>query len=199
MNEKIDLRVVKTKRNIKSAMVSLLNEKDFHDITVQDILDRALINRSTFYRYYDDKYDLAKQLCKSCLNGARNILEEPFQMDNHDELVRITKKMYDYILDEKDTFEALLKVKTDSISLYKDFGVLLKKSCVEFLKVLHPELPHEFADYSGTLYASAVMATINWLSENNYTNYLTDSSKEEKITRILLRLSHVLDGIFETA
>ena len=55
MNEKIDLRVVKTKRNIKSAMVSLLNEKDFHDITVQDILDRALINRSTFYRYYDDK------------------------------------------------------------------------------------------------------------------------------------------------
>ena len=43
------------------------------------------------------------------------------------------------------------------------------------------------------------MATINWLSENNYTNYLTDSSKEEKITRILLRLSHVLDGIFETA
>ena len=189
----------RTDRDITNALLLLLEKNRFEKITVAQIIEEAGINRSTFYRYYDDKYDLAKQLCKSCLNGARNILEEPFQMDNHDELVRITKKMYDYILDEKDTFEALLKVKTDSISLYKDFGVLLKKSCVEFLKALHPELPHEFADYSGTLYASAVMATINWLSENNYTNYLTDSSKEEKITRILLRLSHVLDGIFETA
>ena len=198
MAEKVDLRVVKTKRNIKQAMISLLNEKDFHDITVKDVLDRALINRSTFYRYYKDKYDLADQLCKSCLDGARGILEERFQMDNHEELVRITGKMYRYILAEKDTIEALIKVKTDSTSLYKDFAALLKNSCLEFLKSLHAEMPDEFADYSGTLYASAVMATISWLSENNYTNYLSAGDAEEKITKILTRLSHVLDGVFES-
>lgn len=50
-----DLRVVKTINNIENVFLDLLQERDFSAITVQDILDRALINRKTFYRYYKDK------------------------------------------------------------------------------------------------------------------------------------------------
>ena len=51
-----DLRVIKTKKHIEDALIDLLYQKDFHAITVQDILDTALINRSTFYKHYADKY-----------------------------------------------------------------------------------------------------------------------------------------------
>lgn len=197
MDKKVDLRVIKTKRNIKAAMISLLNEKDFHDITVQDVLDRAIINRSTFYRYYKDKYDLAEQLCGACLNSARAILNERFQAGSRDEMVCITRKMYDYILEEKDTIEALMKIKTENISLYQDFEKLLRSGCLEFLNSLHPKMPPEFADYSSALYASAVLATVGWLAENSPASYLSANDMEEKTTKILFRLSHVLDGIFD--
>lgn len=53
-----DRRVIRTKKNIKRAFNELLKEKGFEAITVQDIADRADINRGTFYLHFLDKYDL---------------------------------------------------------------------------------------------------------------------------------------------
>ena len=61
MNQQ-DLRVIKTKKNIEESFLRLLEKKSFSEITVQNILDEALINRSTFYKHYSDKYDLARLL-----------------------------------------------------------------------------------------------------------------------------------------
>ena len=55
---KNDLRVIKTRREIENAMIVLLQQKSFEKITVQNILDVALVNRSTFYQHYADKYAL---------------------------------------------------------------------------------------------------------------------------------------------
>ena len=43
---------------ITGALFSLLETKDFHKISVSDIIKKAKINRSTFYRHYVDKYDI---------------------------------------------------------------------------------------------------------------------------------------------
>jgi AcrR family transcriptional regulator len=55
---KEDLRVLKTRKVIQKALIELTVEKGYTNITVQDIVDRAMINRSTFYRHYLDKDDL---------------------------------------------------------------------------------------------------------------------------------------------
>ena len=55
---KEDLRVRKTRKLIQEALIELTVEKGYTNITVQDIVDRAVINRSTFYRHYLDKDDL---------------------------------------------------------------------------------------------------------------------------------------------
>lgn len=70
MNRKRDLRVIKTRRAIEDAFVDLLLEKGFANITVQDIADRALINRKTFYGHYQDKYELAGYLVEKALQIA---------------------------------------------------------------------------------------------------------------------------------
>ncbi|ALN77581.1 TetR/AcrR family transcriptional regulator [Staphylococcus agnetis] len=55
---KQDLRVLKTQKAFMHAFTELLKTKAFDRITVQDLCDRALVQRSTFYRHYKDKYHL---------------------------------------------------------------------------------------------------------------------------------------------
>jgi AcrR family transcriptional regulator len=53
-----DLRVRRTHKLLQKALIELTIEKGFADVTVHDIAERAMVNRSTFYRHYQDKYDL---------------------------------------------------------------------------------------------------------------------------------------------
>jgi AcrR family transcriptional regulator len=55
---KLDSRVKHTRDALGDALLALMQEKSFESITVQEILDRAGIGRSTFYSHYSDKDDL---------------------------------------------------------------------------------------------------------------------------------------------
>jgi AcrR family transcriptional regulator len=55
---KADRRILRTRDTLGDALVALMHEKDFDEITVQDLLDRAGVGRSTFYVHYRDKQDL---------------------------------------------------------------------------------------------------------------------------------------------
>ncbi|WP_217586183.1 TetR/AcrR family transcriptional regulator [Lentibacillus saliphilus] len=59
---KVDRRVRRTKRLFQEALLDLMGEQDFSNITVTDIVAQAEYNRATFYRYYDDKDQLVKEI-----------------------------------------------------------------------------------------------------------------------------------------
>lgn len=59
--EKEDVRVQRTRKLLQQALIDLTVEMGFAAVTVRDICNRAMVNRSTFYRYYLDKYDLLDQ------------------------------------------------------------------------------------------------------------------------------------------
>ena len=56
--EKLDPRVKRTRSLILRSFESLLAEKGFETISVQDVTDKAEINRATFYSHFQDKYAL---------------------------------------------------------------------------------------------------------------------------------------------
>lgn len=56
--EKLDPRIRRTRGYIEGAFRQLLEEKSFKSITVQEITERAEVNRATFYAHYEDKYAL---------------------------------------------------------------------------------------------------------------------------------------------
>jgi AcrR family transcriptional regulator len=56
--QKTDPRVRRTRDRLGDALVGLMQEKPFDAITVQEVLDRANVGRSTFYAHYRDKLDL---------------------------------------------------------------------------------------------------------------------------------------------
>ena len=57
-NDKTDRRIQRTRQLIQDALVSLITEKGYEKVTIQDIIDRANVGRSTFYAHYRDKEDL---------------------------------------------------------------------------------------------------------------------------------------------
>ncbi len=59
--KQLDPRVVRTRRLLREAFMELVAEKGYWDITIQDITDRATLNRVTFYLHYDNKEDLLVQ------------------------------------------------------------------------------------------------------------------------------------------
>jgi AcrR family transcriptional regulator len=59
--EKLDLRTRRTRKLLQSALLDLLKERDLEAISVTDICDRAMIHRTTFYKHYEDKFDLLNQ------------------------------------------------------------------------------------------------------------------------------------------
>jgi AcrR family transcriptional regulator len=56
-----DLRVRRTRKLLQKALLEATTEKGFAHVTVRDIVQRAMVNRATFYRHYEDKYDLLRQ------------------------------------------------------------------------------------------------------------------------------------------
>lgn len=73
MEPKTDIRIVKTKRAIKKSFFELMNEIGFSKINVTKIIERAEINRNTFYSHYLDKYDLLEKIVDELMDGFQSI------------------------------------------------------------------------------------------------------------------------------
>ncbi len=64
-----DPRVVRTRRLIRDALVSLLAERNFESISVQEIAARATVNRATFYAHFTDKFALLDAMIREDFAG----------------------------------------------------------------------------------------------------------------------------------
>jgi AcrR family transcriptional regulator len=67
MNRKVDPRVKRTQQLLRDSLIALIMEKGYDAITVQDIAQRATLNRATFYLHYRDKEDLLQQTVEDIL------------------------------------------------------------------------------------------------------------------------------------
>jgi AcrR family transcriptional regulator len=66
---KDDRRAMRTRLALRDALIQLILEKHYDEITVQDIIDRANVGRSTFYAHFRDKEDLLIGDWEKFLNG----------------------------------------------------------------------------------------------------------------------------------
>ena len=66
-----DRRVRRTRRSLQRALVALMAERGYEKVTVQEVLDRADVGRTTFYAHFRDK----EALFASCFDDLRADLE----------------------------------------------------------------------------------------------------------------------------
>ncbi|QMV44791.1 TetR/AcrR family transcriptional regulator [Cohnella cholangitidis] len=84
---KMDRRVLKTRESLKKAVIELMTEKNFDDITIQDIADRANVNRGTIYLHFQDKFDLLDKLIETHFIELGEMDEWACKLDWADALV----------------------------------------------------------------------------------------------------------------
>ncbi|MDF2925125.1 MAG: TetR family transcriptional regulator [Paenibacillaceae bacterium] len=65
-----DPRVKRTRRLLQHAFMELLGQKSFEAITIQDITERAELNRATFYSHFQDKYELLELTLSTMFNDV---------------------------------------------------------------------------------------------------------------------------------
>lgn len=181
-----DLRVIKTKKNIEASFIYLLGQKDFYKITVQDILDKALINRSTFYKHYTDKYQLAQILCDSIFALFKSGVTERFDRVQGEDIFKVIKPLYKVLGEKREEVLALYTINTETIHLYMDMSDFLKESYYKHYKDTNNQ-PIYVLDYLSTLYAALVMNAIKWCLQND------GYEKMEEHSQLLLKFAEAFE------
>ncbi len=103
--DKQDRRSQRTHRLVSTAMMELLREKRYDAITVQDLLEKAGIGRSTFYTHYFDKEDVLASLSEQMLELFRQ------QLSQRDAAQRIlpSLELFQHVQENHQFFQAMLR------------------------------------------------------------------------------------------
>ncbi|UFT99559.1 TetR/AcrR family transcriptional regulator [Radiobacillus kanasensis] len=117
METKTDRRILRTKKAINEAFLGLLTEKEFDRITINDISERANVNRGTFYLHYMDKYDLLDHSIDDHLN--RMIFSCTFTKFTEEKLekteaIEALKSLFIYVEENFIFFSSMLSNKKTS-------------------------------------------------------------------------------------
>lgn len=104
--KKTDARVKRTRDALGDALVTLMQEKPFDTITVQDVLDRSNVSRSTFYTHYSDKDDLLMSDAEEFFEAISMALSQ--HGDKSDRVFPV-QEFFAHLADVQPFFKALIK------------------------------------------------------------------------------------------
>ena len=189
--KKEDLRVRKTKANLYKGLIELMEEKEFEDIKVIDICKKSLINRSTFYDHFNDKFELLNSFMNDLkielLNHLKNSKDLEFSTIKEYFLI-IVKELFTYINKNIDVYSILSIIKKNYNSVAHDmlFEAAHTAVCEELNErcINHSNIPNESISL---FYLSGVITIL--------TNAVKDPNKysEENLLDELNKLIPELD------
>src|ERR1700736_1721270 len=129
-----NLRIKRTQKLLRTALMDLIEERDFDELTVGEIAERAMVSRSGFYRYYQDKYELVEQLLEEAVCTLMS------DLDAHHHVVRGSEetqavpepwvKFFEHLVEFERLYRVLLASKSSSW-----FVVKMRASLKEVLRV----------------------------------------------------------------
>ncbi|HWM26798.1 MAG TPA: TetR/AcrR family transcriptional regulator [Chthoniobacterales bacterium] len=105
-DKKEDQRVRRTRDRLGDALVDLFVEKPFDNITVQDVLDRAGVSRSTFYTHYRDKNDLFLSDAEDFFEAMATALS---RFGDKSERVAPVRELFAHIAEVRPFYDALVE------------------------------------------------------------------------------------------
>ena len=165
-NKSPDLRVVKTHKAIREAFIMLLSEQEYNDIAIQAILERAKVNRATFYKYYSGKGDLAGQMIDDFKQEVSQLFQDRLNADSQ-MLQMIMENHSQKMFERRQQMLALWKIRTQHHNLYHDMFLMGKQNFIELAKKQKATdyLTAEAIDYQATMMATVFMASLKYFYE----------------------------------
>ncbi len=112
-----DRRIQRTRELLRSAMVSLIKEQGFEALTVQHIIDRANVGRSTFYSHFRSKDDLMKgsvEMLRSSLKRLQ-LRGRSGAADADGRLFAFSRELFAHADQHRDTFAAMVGKRSGTV------------------------------------------------------------------------------------
>ena len=165
LNNKSTIKVNKTKKILEDALGALLEEKPFEEIRVIDICSKANMHRSTFYTYFNDKYELLKSKldeyeAKFLEDLQRYKIEDKLK-DFHIDMIKILQyfyfnRKYLKIIFQNNKDNSITKILQKYLEAYVIEGV-------KDMKLAKPDKPY-FFNVMGAFYSGAFITVISeWI------------------------------------
>lgn len=137
MEKKTDLRIQKTYLALQNAFVALLEEERFEELTVNQLCEKAMIRRATFYKHFADKYEYFAFYIRQMVSTFRDQLP-PDVMDGETaayflqmsrELLRFWHLHENMVnnLEKSSMLPVLLAILMEQIT--EDVTMVLRRSC----------------------------------------------------------------------
>ena len=158
------MRVTRTVRDFQNALMTLLENNSFDHLTVDQICKEALLHRSSFYRYFNDKYDLLEQTLKAQVVRI---------VDNGDSEDDIVKQVVTYIDQHRNVVRHLAASDSHS-SLYSELLQILTQMFLErreqeskdpVIQALQKSDNPELLAYT---LSGAILGGFHWWQSKNY-------------------------------
>jgi AcrR family transcriptional regulator len=162
-----DRRVRRTRTLLHDAFISLVTEKGYEKTTVQDILDRADVGRSTFYVHYRDK----EALLTATFDGMRERLERELTdipADGTVDVGRPAALLFEHAYRNQRVYRALCGREGGAVvqrHLRRLIGDVLRRRLRPQLKQAGTDVPAEVA---AEFYASAALGLLVWWIEQDF-------------------------------
>jgi AcrR family transcriptional regulator len=162
---KTDRRVLRTRDILGDALVELMKEKPFDDITVQHVLDRAGVGRSTFYAHYRDKEDLFLSDVEDFFGLMSNLLT---RRKANPRRVAPVAELFAHIADVRD-FYAML-VASGKVQAVLELGQgFFARSIEDRLRLANVQMETTQLKAHAHALAGALFALLNWWIDHGMT------------------------------
>ena len=134
---KTDIRVIKTKKAIREATLSLLAKKNIDDISITELALTAQINRKTFYNYYQNVYQVIDEIENETVEKFASAIKSTDwfngdELDFHKVFFCVTQS----VRDNMEFFRYLLNISKTSIVIVKVETTLKERAKKYFKKYL---------------------------------------------------------------
>ena len=101
-----NLRIRRTQKLLREALIDLIEERGFDALTVGEISERAMVSRAAFYRNYQDKYNLVEQIFDEAMGSLFNTVADLGSEHGHPPQVWV--KFFEHIAEYERLYRALL-------------------------------------------------------------------------------------------
>lgn len=160
LKKREDARVRRTRDALGDALVALMQEKPFDTITVQNVLDRAKVGRSTFYSHYSDKDDLLMSDAEEFFESVAMMLS--VRGDTSDRVFPV-REFFGHIIEAKTFVDALVSSgkMNDNMELARGlFARGIERRLAELPK--GQEIPENERPAIAFAHAGALLALLQW-------------------------------------
>lgn len=160
--KKTDRRVIKTKKAIRNAFITLLAQKDYNSISIKDIADVADVDRKTVYNYYAGIYEIREELENDLIILWKDAIQQLDLKKHISNPQRIFEILTEIIDSNFELYSNLMKLDAKSYVVRK-----LNKSLTEVVKQALSE-SRRFADDLQKAEIAAQFITSGMLSTYQY-------------------------------